>query len=126
MTLPPSISVTEFRALVAADVSKRRGKYGNVLCEHNGHTFKSRKERTFYVGLLQRQQAGLVEQIELHPRFAITINGFHVCIVELDFLYVDRKTGLRHYIDVKGRDNAMSRLKRRMVEAQYGFRVEVV
>ena len=42
-----------------------------------------------------------------------------------DFAYRD-KAGKRRVEDVKGADTPISRLKRAMVEAQYGVQVEIV
>lgn len=105
---------------------RKRSKYGNKRCECDGYTFDSQKEYLHYLALRTQGVRALV----VHPRFPITISNQHglttkVCSVVLDFQYVDDDGRLR-YIDVKGKDLPMSKLKRKMVEFQYGIKVELV
>jgi Protein of unknown function (DUF1064) len=100
-----------------------RNKYGAVRVEVDGYSFDSKAEARRY-GELKLMR---VRDLEVHPRFPIAINGVDVCYVELDFSYrTNERPGWYVHEDVKGKDTAMSRLKRKMVEAAYGIKVEVI
>ena len=66
--------------------------------------------------------------LKVHPAFPIEIDGTTICKVILDFKYLDWLADDKPliYEDVKGRDNALSRLKRKLVEAQYGIKVTII
>jgi hypothetical protein len=99
-------------------------KYRNKPVVIDGIRFASRAEGRFYGNLKLLESAGEVSNITCHPRFPIVINDIHVCWVVLDFAYVTRD-GAFHMVDVKGKDNALSKLKRKLVEAAHGFKVEI-
>jgi hypothetical protein len=101
--------------------NRRRGnKYGAIKVKIDGYTFDSKAEARRYKDL--KVLPG--KDIEVHPRFPIFIQGIKVCDVVLDFKYT--MTSGTYYEDVKGHDTALSRLKRKMVEAAYGIKVEVL
>jgi Protein of unknown function (DUF1064) len=109
-------------------IGRSRNKYGAVRCELDGHAFDSKSERDHYAGNLAiRQMAGEIRGLFVHPVFPIKINDIFVCNVELDFAYTEVATGKQHVEDVKGKDNALSKLKRRMLEAAYPhLKVELI
>lgn len=100
-------------------------KYRNKPVVIDGIKFKSQGEGAFYRDLLLRKAAGEVDNITCHPRFPIVINGIHICWVELDFAFRTICDGKFHIVDWKGFDNPLSRLKRKLVEAEHGFKVEI-
>lgn len=104
--------------------SKKRNKYGAIRTEVDGITFASRREAKHYQELKLRLKAGEITNLVLQPTYKIEINGQHICKVVLDFYY--QEGGHEHTIDVKGRDNRVSKIKRKMVEALYGIEVEIV
>lgn len=107
-------------------------KYRNVLCEADGIKFKSKLERQRYLDLRALEHAKLVSDLQVHPRFAINWpNGsagrpVKICDVELDFAYYDNVRKKRIFEDTKGRDNPMSQLKRKLVQAAHAIEVELV
>lgn len=101
-------------------------KYRNKRCELDGFKFDSLMERNYYIDLKLRQRAGEIDSITIHPKWSITLAGRKICTVVLDFSFRDVKTGCKHYIDVKGMDTPVSRLKRKLLEAQECLIVEVV
>jgi hypothetical protein len=103
----------------------KRPKYGNTPCELDNLRFASKAEMRRYGVLALLQKAREIDKLEVHPKYPISINGIQVCVVEMDFAYVDR-AGAPHVEDVKGRDNPLSKLKRKLFEAYTGLRVEVV
>lgn len=133
MTARPFVSVK--RSLPVADVSSvpflppldppRRSKYGAVKTTVDGIEFHSKAEAKRYTELKLLQRGGYIRQLELQPVYQIVINQKPVCKVILDFRYFEGQE--RVVEDVKGRDNPLSRLKRRLVEACYpGTKVRVV
>lgn len=91
----------------------------------DGYRFDSLREAAHYQELKLLLRAGEISGLGVHPQYPIVINDQRICTVELDFFYTD-KDGAEHVVDVKGLDTPVSRLKRKMVEAVYGIKVEVV
>ena len=90
----------------------------------DGIWFDSKREAARYNELKLMQSAGLIRGLSCHPKMRIEYNCQLICVVELDFYYGDGL--LEHYEDVKGKDNPLSALKRKLVEAFYGIKVEVL
>lgn len=105
---------------------KRVNKYGAKKTVVNGTRFDSKREGKRYNDLVRRQMAREIHTLTLQPTFPIDIGGIIVCKVKLDFKYFDYARKKWVFEDSKGRDNAMSKLKRKMVEAQYLIKVELV
>lgn len=114
---------------------KRMTKYRSVKVTIDGHEFASKAEGRRYLELKALQAAGEISGLELQPAFPIEINGKPLRIRSsrgigrqvkpiMDFAYTT-KEGVRIVEDKKGFDNPLSRLKRALVEACYGIRVEV-
>lgn len=103
----------------------RRNKWNARKVRLDGYVFDSIVESERYQELKMMQRAGQIASLTVHPKWPIEISGIRVCFVELDFKYLDNNGDWR-YEDVKGKDTAMSRLKRRMVEAAHEITVEVI
>lgn len=99
-------------------------KYRAQKTSVDGIRFDSKGEALRYQNLVLLQRAGEISNLELQPTYAIEFNGVKICKVKLDFRYTDNQTGREVVEDFKGYDNAMSKLKRKLVKAFYG--VEVV
>jgi len=125
-----SVRYTEeqFAALAATFQPKpKRNKYGAVKTQVDGIWFDSKREAEYYGELKLREAAGEIVLQEIHPKFPIVHNGALICVVELDFQYLAKTNGGEFvYVDVKGVDTGLSRLKRKLVEAFYSIVVEVV
>lgn len=96
-----------------------------------GYRFASKAEAWRYLDLLLLGQAGEIRNLELQPRFPLHVCGIEVSTYVADFRYEERgpREGLARGLapwrdiieDVKGVRTPVYRLKRRMVEAEYGF-----
>lgn len=106
-------------------LGRKPHKYKAVPIKIDGIHFPSTVEAQHYAELKILERAGEITDLKVHPRYPITINKQLICIVELDFSYRDKQK-LPHVDDVKGMDTAVSRLKRKMVEAAYGLKVTVI
>lgn len=69
--------------------------------------------------LTAKEEAGEITHLRQQPKFTIAINDRTICTVILDFEYRMADSGLQIDEDVKGMDNPMSRLKRKLIEASY-------
>lgn len=103
-----------------------KNKFKAIRTTINGVTFASKKEANYYWQLKLRERAGEVSHIELQPTYDIIINGQHICKVKLDFRYYDNRDKCYHIVDVKGLDTPVSKLKRKLVNAQHNICVEIV
>ena len=65
----------------------------------DGYTFASKAEAKRYSELRLLAQAGAIEQLRVHPRFDLRVNGTKVCTFVADFDYVDRERGGRYVVE---------------------------
>jgi hypothetical protein len=104
-------------------------KYHNVPTEVDGYRFDSIAEAARYQQLKLMEKAGEIENLLADKkglRLPVFINGFKVFDYEADFLYVEKRTGLSVYEDVKGHRTPEYRLKKKCVEAYYGITIREV
>jgi Protein of unknown function (DUF1064) len=117
---------------------QRRSKYRAVRTEVDGVVFASKAEARRYRELLLLGQAGAIRNLELQPRFDLTVERrdwrdfFPVKIGEYraDFRYEElTETGGRWddtVEDVKGMKTALYRWKKKHFEAQYGIQIREI
>lgn len=101
-------------------------KYRNKICQCDGYRFMSLKEMNRYLVLKREMQCKRLTDLELQPSYQINLNGIRICKVILDFRYKTLPERKEVIEDVKGHDTTISRLKRRLVEAQYGIKVVLI
>lgn len=103
-----------------ASEQKRVNKFGNVATTVDGIKFASKKEARYYDQLKLRQAAGEVEywlrQVPVH------LPGGTRYVIDFLVFFVDRAR-LPEFVDVKGRETALFRVKKREVEHHYPFKV---
>jgi Protein of unknown function (DUF1064) len=87
------------------------GRYGVKREEVDGRKFDSRWEAAYYRHLKLQEIAGRVKIIECQPKVYLTDARI---LMKPDFLILDLKTGLQHYVDVKGIRTPVFQLKRRL------------
>ena len=92
----------------------------------DGIVFDSAGECVRYHELKLLQRAGEISDLEVHPAYPIVWPGTdsRICVVELDFRYT--ANGVKRVEDFKGASTALSNLKRKLVEAAHGIKVELV
>ena len=97
-----------------------RHKFRAVPSESDGIWFGSKKERAYYQQLKLRVQSGEVLFFTRQTGFDLPGKVRHF----LDFVeyWAD---GTVHFVEVKGRDLPMGRLKRKQVETIYPITIEV-
>jgi hypothetical protein len=129
--------VTRWTAQDLAALKRRggvRNKYNAKKVTIDNFSFDSKREAVRYQQLKAMLHAGLIHTLKIHPVFPIVYQETRICDVELDFAYTtcDKRfpslQGVRVFEDVKsaGTNTPMSKLKRKLVEAFHGIRVELV
>jgi hypothetical protein len=103
-----------------------KSKFGNKKVVVDNIGFDSKREAARYNELKLMRNAELISSIDVHPVYPIYIKDMKVCDVVLDFAYTIYENSHSVHEDVKGKDNPLSQLKRKMVEAYYGFTVTIV
>lgn len=108
--------------------SRRRSKYAAERTEVDGFTFDSKREARYYGHLLLLAKLGEIDNLELQPSFplwVITAAGERVVVgvYRADFRYRELATNTWPVVDAKGVRTPVYRLKKRIVEALYGFRI---
>lgn len=97
-----------------------RHKYHAVSTKRDGKNFDSKMESRYYEVLKLRQQAG--EVIFFLRQVPLEIPGGKYVADFLVFL----SDGTAEFVDVKGMDTPMSKLKRKAVEEIYPLTIKVV
>lgn len=133
---PERMTAEQYRT--HADKAPKRHKYGAKRTQFNGVWFDSALEANRYAVLLMQERAGLIKNIILQPRYKLCCGGTPILIKSagypkgrhstavLDFEYIEVATGEKVLEDAKGRDTAKSRLKRAILEAEYGLTVRII
>lgn len=113
-----------------------RHKYHAKPTTVDGIRFASQREARRYSELKLLQRVGEIRDLELQPEYPLACGGKPVLIRSdgypngrkakylADFRYV--RAGQVIVEDAKGKDLPLSRLKRALVEAEYGVRVVLV
>lgn len=99
-------------------------KYRAVTTIVDGISFRSKKEARRYSELRFLEKSKLITDLELQPRYPIAIKGKHVCDYYADFKYL--QMGKYVVEDVKGFKTDVYRLKKKLVEAEYGITVKEI
>lgn len=99
----------------------KKSKYRNIPTIVDGIRFHSKKEAEWY----QKIKASVQE---LHIKYFLRQVPFHLpgntkYLADFMVVYVD---GSIEFIDVKGRDTPMSKMKRKMVKDLYGIEIIIV
>jgi hypothetical protein len=99
----------------------RPSKYHAIATEADGIRFQSKKEAKIYRELQARKYAGEIKFFLIQVPFRLSGGYKHL----LDFMVI-RTDGKIEYIEAKGRDLPMGKMKRKMVEEAYGIFIDVV
>lgn len=122
-------TAADVKAILARNEPKK-SKFGNKKVVIDNIGFDSKREGAHYEQLKMMLKSDLIRDLEVHPAFKIKVNDIEVCEVVLDFVYkqydIMASAWKPIFEDLKGKDNAYSQLKRKLVEAMYGFKVTLV
>lgn len=104
----------------------RSGKYFAIKTVVDGIMFASKAEAGRYVELRLMVRSGLIENLELQPRFPIIVAGKKICVYIADFRYRFTRSGELITEDVKGVRTPVYRIKKKLVEAIYKITITEV
>lgn len=100
---------------------KKPSKYRAIKTEVDGINFDSKKEARYYGELKLRIRAGEVKYF--HMQVPIMLPGNVKYRVDFQEFHSD---GSIHYVDVKGVETAVFKMKKKQVEALYPITIETV
>lgn len=119
-----SLKEAKKRGILPKDAGgKKRSKYRAVPTTVDGIRFASKKEAKRYGELKLMERAGVIIDLELHPKYHLVISGTIVADYVADFLYQrrDGSGSWRAVIeDCKGFKTPVYRLKKKLMKAIYG------
>ena len=101
-------------------------KFGNIPQRVDGIFFHSKREARHYKVLKVMQQAGIIRDLEMQPKFKLDINGTHICNYFSDFKYFDNELDREVVVDVKGVKTQVYKLKKRLMLAIHGIEIEEI
>ncbi len=97
-----------------------------LSCEStNIYYFASQAEFRRYRDLKLLARAGRISDLQVQPSYPIEINGKKVTTYRADFIYTD-SDGKAVVEDVKGVETDVFKLKKKLVEAFYGFTIQLI
>jgi hypothetical protein len=96
---------------------RRQNKYNNTKCEYNGIIYHSRKEAGYAEELDLRLKAGDIAGWDRQVKVELKAYGRKICNYYMDFV-VEHNDGTREWVEVKGFETAIWRLKWKLFEAQ--------
>ena len=96
-------------------------KYRNIPTIIDGVKFASRKEARRYQQLKLLERAGAISELELQPKYDLTINGVKIGRYIGDFRYQDNGKSICE--DCKGILTPVYRLKKRLMRALHGVEI---
>jgi hypothetical protein len=105
-------------------MSTTTNKYGARKTEVDGITFDSAKEAKRYGELKLLERAGEIAELELQPKYDLTVKGQKVCTYKADFRYFEH--GCEVVEDVKGMRTPVYRLKKKLMKACHGIEIREV
>jgi len=100
-------------------------KYRNRKTSYMGIQFDSKKEENRYRELQLLERAGLIQDLELQPRYDLIVNGHKLGFYRGDFRYEEVATGMIVTEDVKSSvtKTAVYQLKKKLVKALYDVEI---
>ena len=101
--------------------STTSSKYNSTRVSYRGISFQSILERDYYVYLEMLQKSGEIDFFLQQSRFDLE-GGV---VYRLDFM-VFHNNGLIEFVDVKGYETEMFKLKKKQVEARYNISISIV
>jgi len=110
---------------------KRRSKYGNKKIEVDGYKFDSKAEAKYYQQLKWLQEHGEIKSFKLQPRYilqeAFEKDGKkHRAIEYVADFEVHYSNGDIVVVDVKGHETQVFKIKRKLFEKKYPYKLVLV
>lgn len=97
---------------------RKQNKYKSVSTIVNGIQYHSKKEAAYAMELSLRKEAGDIKSWERQVKIDLSFHGKHVTNYYIDFVITHNDDSLE-YVEVKGFETDVWRLKWRMFEILY-------
>jgi hypothetical protein len=101
-------------------------KYRAKRITVDGVKFDSQREAERAGELLYRVKAGEIVDLRIHHGYEIRVNGVFIGVYEADFVYLVVANGEEVVEDAKGVRTPLYKLKKKLVEAIHGIRIQEV
>lgn len=99
-------------------------KYKNIKVKLDGIAFDSKKEAVHYAYLKSLEKRGIITDLKLQTKLDFKIDGKRIFTYKPDFEYNDEFG--HHIVDVKGVQTPVFKLKKKLIEAQYKIKIEII
>lgn len=100
-------------------IKQRLSKYGNIKKIFNNRSYHSKKEARYAQELDLRVKAHDIKSWKPQVKIKLESNGYFICNYYIDF-EIEHNDGLVEYVEVKGFETEVWRLKWRIFESIYG------
>jgi hypothetical protein len=94
-------------------------KYSNIKQTYDGYSYDSKFEAQYAAQLDILCKGKVIKKWERQVKIDLRIKGVHICNYYIDFV-VHHPDGIREYVEVKGFETDVWKLKWKMFEALYG------
>jgi hypothetical protein len=102
--------------------AKVPSKYRSNVTEYKGAKYHSKKEADYAAGLDLLMRAGMIRAWTRQEKIPLTVNGIVVANYVMDFSVI-HNDGATEYVEVKGFEKDLWKLKWKMLNAIYGGRL---
>lgn len=128
-----SMSARDYRIAMGLDTprqsvsTEKKNKYGAIKTEVDGMIFDSKKESAEWVKFCRMEAAGMISNLKRQTSLDFYVKGKKMFTYKPDMEY-DAPDG-HHYVDVKSSataTNPIFRLKRKIIEAEYDIKIEII
>lgn len=99
-------------------------KYSAQKSDYRGITYHSKKEQQYAVDLDMRKRAGDIKDWERQVKISLDVNGHHIANYFIDFI-VTHNDDTKEYVEVKGFETEVWKMKWRIFEALYSDQPDV-
>lgn len=93
--------------------AKKKNKFNAVKIDYNGHMFDSKLEARVFEDLEFQRISGDLIEIKRQVKIPLMVNGVVICSYYCDFVVTD-KHGQRKYIEAKGLEMPVWRIKKKL------------
>lgn len=121
---PIRANLTTVNGRLVIKQDSRPTKYRAVTTRIHGIDFASHGEAERYLTLRDLLRQGEIKNLELQVKYSLDVNGFHICDYICDFRYTDCETGEQIIEDFKGFRTKEYRLKKKLMLAVHGIRIQ--
>lgn len=97
---------------------KSGNKYHSITNQYNGITYHSKLESAYAQELDIRVKAGDIKSWDRQVKLDLKVNGQHICNYYIDFV-IHHNDGTKEFIEVKGFETEVWRLKWKLFEALF-------